>query len=119
MIIVGMLVAVLTGCTSSAKSTYNNVEELRVAFEAAGGSCPQWTQDNAVDDARESGNCGSQTVLMVFNTQEEAETRAGVLEQMLSAFEMDVNLLVGENWLVNSPDASLVEPTLGGSLVIE
>ena len=117
LIIVGICSLLLAGCSTTSKATYSSVEELRAAFENAGGSCPNWTQDDAVTDARESGNCGANTVMMVFDSAEEANEKAGVLRQMLSAFDLEINLLVGENWVVNSPDAAVVEPSLGGKLI--
>ncbi len=117
--VIGILTVIISGCSVAPKATYESVNELRLAFVNAGGSCADWIQDNAVVDAIESGTCGPQTVLMVFSTAEEAETRAEYLRQRMSAFGMDVALLLGDNWLVNSAESSLVEPTLGGRLIDE
>jgi len=107
----------LLGCAQAPKSTYSSVYELKLAYEEAGGDCSEWVQDNAVLDADDSGNCDGDSVLMVFDSKTSAEYRANALAEMLSGYGFDVNLLLGENWLINSPDVELIKPALGGKLV--
>jgi hypothetical protein len=115
---IAISLSVLTGCSQAEqKSTYDSVDELRVAFEKAGGNCSEWDQNNAVEGALESGNCSSSNVLSIYSTQEEAIEVAENIERISLEFGLTPHLLVGENWLVNDPDVALYQDELGGTLI--
>ncbi|MFH5821736.1 hypothetical protein [Georgenia sp. AZ-5] len=92
---------------------YEDVGDLRTDFTAAGGSCPAYTPDNAVTLASESANCSDTTVLMLFDDQGQKA------EQMETLTQMGTDILVGQNWLINSPPETLreVQGDLGGEFV--
>lgn len=108
----------LTGCSqSSQKATYGSIDELKTAFENAGGDCSEWVQDNAVERALQSGNCSSSNVLSIYANQEDANEAAKNIEKLLTEFGLTPHLLVGENWIVNDPDVAEYQDDLGGILI--
>jgi hypothetical protein len=114
-------VFLLTSCapTEEPIQGFSDIDDLRLAFEEAGGSCSSWVQDNAVTGALQSGNCDSETVLMFFGSKEDASDRALDLKKTTKDFGFTPHLLLGENWLINSPQVDLVEPELGGVLIVD
>lgn len=120
--IAGALVAAgLSGCISpetvdpAEGLTYGSVDDLREAYEAAGGDCSSWEQANQVTAAAESGMCDSNTVLSIYTSTSD---RDGVVAGIRSFGDvLSISLLVGANWIINSPDASDVRDSLGGTLV--
>jgi hypothetical protein len=111
----------LSGCgnANGQAQAYGDIEELKLAFEDAGGLCLEWNQDNQVSGALQSGTCNSSTVLMFFGSPEDAKDRALDLKTSLKSFGLTPSLLLGENWLINSPDVQIVEPQLGGLLIVD
>lgn len=97
---------------------FDDIGQLKQAFEKAGGSCLQWNESNNVTSALQSGDCNSETVLMLFGSSEEALERAEDLRDMSLSFGFEPNLLVGENWLINSNQVESVQPAMGGTLMI-
>ncbi|TDL45278.1 hypothetical protein [Microbacterium oleivorans] len=93
----------------------SSVEELREAYVASGGRCEAWVQDNVVTAAEESGTCNDSTVLMYFDSTEAAKASADVLLDITLPGET-TSILLGSNWILNSPDASAQQATLGGSV---
>jgi hypothetical protein len=96
-----------------------NLNELRLAFEDAGGSCDQWEQTNAVIGSSESATCDGQTVLSVYSTSSLAIEAASSLRDLTIQFGLTPSLLLGDNWLINSPDVQLVRETIGGTLIVD
>jgi hypothetical protein len=94
---------------------YGSVGELREAYEAAGGDCSSWSQTNQVTVAAESGTCGTDTVLSTYTNSADRDSIVE-FQRAFSDFA-DTNLLVGANWIVNSPNAAQVRETLRGTLV--
>lgn len=113
-------VLALAGCTSAGdtaaneyQDSYRSVEDLRDAFVAAGGDCPEWEQTNQIKAAAESGTCSSSNVLSIYSSD---ATRDGAVE-ILKAISDNINLLVGENWVINDDSVQDLDPALGGTLV--
>ncbi|MGA6128854.1 MULTISPECIES: hypothetical protein [unclassified Microbacterium] len=91
----------------------STIDELKDAFIDAGGVC-NWKQTDVVTDATASGECSDQTVLMLFaNTDEKDELVSFLSEGTIS----EPTLLVGENWVINSPEAEAMQETLGGDWI--
>ena len=114
-----VLALTLVGCGQSGGgvSAFDDISQLKEAFEKAGGSCLQWNQSNKVTSALQSGDCNSETVLMLFGSSEEAKERAEEIRAMYIGFGTEPNLLLGENWLINSKQVNSVHPAMGGTLI--
>jgi hypothetical protein len=102
---------------NSANRTYSSVESLKDAYVSAGGDCADWTEDDVVAAAKESGNCGSSGVLMIFSSHSEAVATAKAISETLASFNISRSLLVGPNWVLNVEDAEVVQSKLGGDLL--
>jgi hypothetical protein len=122
------LVVALAGCsapgatatptpTTQALGKVSAIDEVRDAFIEAGGVC-NWEQTDQVTAATASGECSSKTVIMLFDDRAERETVVTNL-QTLKMTDSDLTLLVGENWVINSPDAEAMQDELGGEWVTE
>ncbi len=96
---------------------YNTIDELRDAFVEAGGSCPSWEQTNEVVPALQSGNCSLTTVLSLYGSTDAASSAALSLKNLLLSYELEVHLLLGPNWIINSPEVELIHSEMGGMLV--
>lgn len=117
----------LTGCSaaSSAESTptptvaplgkVTSIDTVRDAFMDAGGVC-NWKQTDKVTVATASGECSKDTVIMLFTDREDRETVVTNL-QSLRLDGHELTLLVGENWIINSPEAEAMQDELGGEWV--
>ncbi|MFB9309333.1 hypothetical protein BJY17_001205 [Agromyces hippuratus] len=114
----------LAGCSAAAQpvpapepepvATYSTVDELREAFVAAGGECPEWVQGDQVTLAAQSGSCSDDTVLSIYTGATDRDEVVGNLKTLLSD---DLSLLVGENWIINVPEPELYVDKLGGTVV--
>lgn len=115
-------ILLLAGCSSNAspkptptkpKASYSSVVELRDAFVKAGGSCPNWVQADRVKLAAQSGDCSGNVVLSTYlstDLRDEAVTT-------LKSFGSGIHLLVGKNWVINTPNPESFTEKLGGTVV--
>lgn len=95
---------------------YASVIELRDAYVSAGGECTEFKQTNKVKFAAESAECGDSVVLSTYLSED------AVQKQMESAKGAFANIdagtwLVGENWIVNSPNIDQIQSQLGGNKI--
>ena len=121
--------ALLTSCSAGSSVTStptpttqpigkaSTIDEVRDAFIAAGGVC-NWTQDDRVTVATASGVCSDSTVIMLLDDRSDREKMVSNL-QSLKLADRDLTLLVGENWVINSPSAEDMQAELGGEWVSE
>jgi hypothetical protein len=118
----GLLLALtLSACSGVAAQTgptpigkVSTIEQVRDAFIAAGGVC-NWKQDDRVDDATASGTCSDQTVIMLFANPDDKAMVANRLSEVLAG--VGTHLLVGDNWIINSPEAVKMQKEIGGKVV--
>lgn len=109
-----LIVASLAGCTTGVTQSFDSVGKLKDAYMAAGGVCDgTWKQDNVISKAAQSGVCGDDVVLSVYDS---ATDRDAVLKQAKAFGLDDTTWLVGPNWIVNSPSVKKVAPKLGGEV---
>lgn len=91
----------------------STIEQLRDAFIDAGGVC-NWAQDDGVVDSTASGTCSSTTVLSIYTTTEKRDAVVDRVTSLNGMIDQASTLLVGENWIINSPEAESMQETLGG-----
>lgn len=100
--------------------TYGTVAELKDAFVEAGGSCPEFNQTNRVKLAAESAECSSKAVLSTYLSSSDIsqliQTNKELNEQLKSTVKGN-SWLVGQNWVINSPEATQLREKLGGKVV--
>ncbi len=112
-----MVVLLMAGCgegVGAAGETYDSIDELREAYEQAGGSCDEWKQSDRVAAALESGDCDSRTVLSTYASSSDASNAA----EVLLASSLAASVLVGENWIINAPgDLDRLSEQIGGEVV--
>ena len=93
-------------------TSYASIEELRDAYVAAGGECNEWEPLDAGKTDGQGGYCNSKTTLAVFgNPDDLAATVKNTID-----LAGTVHLLVGENWVVNTPNPQDFVETLGGTI---
>lgn len=105
-----------TGCsgTPSEGKTYSSIDELLKDYEAAGGSCPEWEQTDQVTNALQSGKCDFSTVLAIYGSPQDVSEQVSELKKGLKGSGMELQFLVGPNWIVNSPDYKKLQKQMGG-----
>ncbi len=117
-----IVILLLAGCAAATPAadggSYGSVEDLRDAYVAAGGDCDGWSQDNQVTLAAESGVCDSNTVLSTYTSQDAKEEIVATVKAVGDVIG-GYSLLVGVNWIINSPDAKDAREVLGGTLVFD
>lgn len=96
---------------------YGSVVELRDAAVAAGLECPNWRQSNKVTAAAESGTCSSSTVLSTYLSERDKREVVANHKQFNDMLDDDDPVLVGPNWIINSPQAAELQQLLGGTVV--
>jgi hypothetical protein len=93
---------------------YSSVQSLKEAFVLAGGICSGYSQTDNVTLAAQTGTCGKGAVLTIYSS---VSDRDGVVANMKQFSDLvGMNLLVGENWIVNDAGVATVQPKLGGTL---
>lgn len=92
-----------------------SVEEVRDAFVAAGGEC-DWERTDRITVAAESGDCSGRTVISIYATEQDLDDAVSTLR---GNTPMKLNLLVGDNWIINSPEAEGMDDVLGGEWITE
>lgn len=97
---------------------YSTVVALKKAFEQAGGYCPDWVQNDNVTSAAQSGDCTEHTTLMIFTSTDDRDQVVANNKSFASYGEgIPINLLVGENWIINTPNPDQFAEQLGGTVV--
>lgn len=93
---------------------YSSVDSLKEAFVLAGGLCSGYSQTDNVTLAAQTGTCGKGAVLTTYSS---VADRDGVVANMKQFSDLvGMNLLVGENWIINDAGVAAVQPKLGGTL---
>lgn len=97
---------------------YSSVEDLVDAAVAAGYACPAWTQTDQVKSALESGACSQDDVFSIYADSEATQAAVDKIVSV-SAGYVEVGLLAGPNWIVNTAQPALgqLASRLGGNLV--
>ena len=111
----------LSGCSQGSSipaktgepTEYGSVEELRDAFTAAGGECPNWEPIDPGDYDASAGRCSDKVVIAVYNKP--AELKDAV--KRATDLAVGTHLLVGENWLINVENPQDYVDQLGGRTV--
>jgi hypothetical protein len=119
-----LVVFLVTGCAQSdSLSSYSDIEDLKQAFESAGGQCQNWDHNDDVVLALQSGVCdpGGRNggVLMLFGSFGEAREKALFLEKEMQRIDCEGCVALGGNWVINSPHAHKVHAVLGGKLLAD
>jgi len=122
-----VVILLLTGCTVSnnvaiekpKENKYSSLTDLKQAFIDAGGQCWGWELVN-IDDFKDrigQGECDSKTVLILY--KDNVNTREGAVSfrSFLLGLKFKVNLLFGDNWMINSDQVEIVYPKMGGTLM--
>lgn len=99
--------------------SYPTVASLKAAYVRAGGECPDFKQTNRITLAAESAECSTSTVISTYVSSSDISE----LIQTVKKLNADLKTtggnswLVGENWVINSPTAAIVQEKLGGKIV--
>lgn len=91
---------------------YASVVELRDAMVKAGLNCPHWDEHDGMMDSASSADCSENIVLATYSSWEDREKQMNRYRAMGES--LDVTVLVGTNWTINSPLAEKVKDKLGG-----
>ena len=94
---------------------YSSVASLQTAFVTAGGDCSTFNETNQVTRAAESGTCGSNSVLSIYSSPADRDAVVDGMKQFADIVGM--NVLVGENWIINDKNVAQQRSKLGGTLV--
>ncbi|GKV72960.1 hypothetical protein NCCP2145_23410 [Pseudarthrobacter sp. NCCP-2145] len=94
--------------------SYASVVELRDAMVNAGLDCPQWDRHDGMLDSMSAADCSENIVLATYSSKDDREKQMKRYRAMGESMEMTV--LVGVNWTINSPLADRVQDKLGGYL---
>lgn len=98
----------------SPPARYTSVSDLRDAVVSAGVSCPAYEVIRQPTHAAEAAECSDATMLLTFASEDDKQANV----EDITAFSelVEVTLLVGENWIVNSEPAELDKlSSLGGT----
>lgn len=117
-LVVIVFVVSLSACGLVPQATYSTVEELKTAYVKAGGECGDWDATHAVEGSAESGTCGTHAVLSTYVSPAATQERVEKTKSFLQTVGGDWgSWLVGENWIISSPDVREVKDELGGTVV--
>jgi hypothetical protein len=119
---------VLSSCTSSSEkesqnqagNRFSTLEELKQAFINAGGQCWDWVENEVpaeITKTYATGDCDAKTVLTIYKDGVNVQEYALGFRKFVIDLKFKVNLLVGDNWMINSDQVSTVYPKMGGTLM--
>jgi len=94
-----------------------SIQDLKYYFGLAGGSCPDWVQDDRVEGSIASGNCDDETVLSVYSSEQAASEAAQRLISLIASIGMEGAVLQGDKWVINSGQIDVLTSTLGGTII--
>ena len=94
---------------------YSSVKSLQAAYVLAGGTCSTFNQTNQVTRAAESGTCDTNAVLSIYSSVSDKDAVVDGMKQFADLVGM--NVLVGENWIINDKNAAQRQSEMGGTLV--
>lgn len=107
--------AVPTSQASAPSTGFPSVVELRDAAVDAGLPCPRWRQTDRYEVAAEYAKCSGSTTLSTYSTRADLQEALATLRTLnLPLGEEATPLLVGENWIIQSPHAPKIADRLGG-----
>lgn len=113
----------LTGCFGGGGSaeptitgeatSYESLEELRDLYVEAGGECPEWEELDPGDWDAIAGRCSDSVTISIYNDTSQID------EVVQSAVDLviETHLLVGENWIINTPNPEDFVDALGGNVI--
>jgi hypothetical protein len=107
--------------TAAGQKTYSDIDALHEAFVAAGGACKEFFKPqlkNALP--KETGKCGTASGAATMYLLWDSADRNQLVETIQATapvVKLPVNLVVGDWWVLDSPDAAKVAKALGGKLV--
>jgi hypothetical protein len=91
---------------------YASVVELRDAMVKAGLACPQWREHDVNIIFASSADCSENTLIATYSSWTDLNKQMNSYRAMGESMEMTV--LVGVNWTIDSPLADKVQDKLGG-----
>ena len=94
---------------------YKTVVELRDAVVYLGFPCPEWDERNQVTLAAGSGVCSTSSVLSVYLSD---ASKDEAIQNLKSFNDSKGTLIVGPNWIINTPDAKKWAPIFNATPVI-
>lgn len=123
-----LCVLVLTGCVQINNTVpfqrnieppadggkYASVVELRDAMVKAGLDCARWDEHDSMMDSASSADCSENIVLATYSSWADKEKQMDRYRAIGKS--MEITVLVGTNWTINSPLADKVKDKLGGYL---
>lgn len=92
--------------------TYASVVELRDAMVKAGLDCPQWKEHGRTMNTASSADCSDNTLIATYSSWSNQEKQMDMYRAMGES--LDITVLVGANWTINSPFAEKLKDKLGG-----
>lgn len=109
-----------SGSAPKGPQTYGTVAQLKDAAVAAGYACPNWTQDDVVDLAAESGTCSDADVFSTYASEGDLQAQLATdreLDDAMADYGLESDpALVGPNWIITGPDAPDLAEALGGTV---
>ena len=98
---------------------YDSLEDLRDAAIAVGYPCEDWTQDDLVKYASESGTCSDGDVLSTYVSASDLQDQIDGFRDFDPDNEAGSVLLVGPNWMINVDhdfDVKVLQEGIGGKI---
>ena len=117
MLVVALCALLVAACGRSPESKkYATLDELRRSAVAAGLVCPQWSTDVRHDGSLQ-GTCSPHDIVVLFADHDQRDAAVQSLKDALDGGGLAYAALVGENWMINSPQAPDLAEKLGGELI--
>jgi hypothetical protein len=104
--------------TPSTNLSYTSLTELRDATVMAGYACPNWDQDDEVDNASESGSCTDSDVFTLYDTDADLRAQVQTYRNLAEEWpDSETKILVGPNWILSLPVEAFdnLQLNLGGT----
>ena len=117
LVTLSLLSILLVACGGDGSERYDTLTQLRDAAVAAGLECPAWETMTRLDGSLR-GDCSSTALVVLFSDQGQRDDAVDALREA-NDFEAAYSypVLVGENWLVNSPQAPDLQNFMRGEVV--
>jgi hypothetical protein len=107
--------------TAAGMRTYSDIDSLHMAFVTAGGRCPDFFAPKLVNGLPKAmGKCGTESgaaTMYLFSTVEDRDQLVEINRATAPVAKLPINLVVGDWWVLESPEAAKVAKEPGGTLV--
>lgn len=120
LILLLVLSPALVSCGESTNK-FATIQDLRDAFVKAGAQCWEFKEERILPQIKTthkaSASCDQKSRLIIYTENTDSMQQALDFAKFMRSLDYKLNILVGDNWFINSDQVTLVSEKMGGTLI--